>query len=138
MRLSGVTFCVLRKIGHFRSSFVCMYLYLWVFVFSTVGILPLLYYYKRASKKRIFYGQVDRKGGRVSAPWTLTVSKRENVDPFFSLNFDSLILKTHFFLIVRGLKNALFMSLTPLLPISLSDNFVKEQQQAVWRISELL
>ena len=41
----------------------------------------------------------------MSAPWTLTVSKRENVDPFFSLNFDSLILKTHFFLIVRGLKH---------------------------------
>ena len=43
---------------------------------------------------RIFYGQAEGKGA--SAPSVLTVSKCDNFDPFFSLKFDSLILKTHF------------------------------------------
>ena len=49
-------------------------------------------------KKRIFYGQADRKGGggEVSATSALTVSKCENFD-FFSLILDSLTLKTHLF-----------------------------------------
>ena len=43
-------------------------------------------------KKQIFYGQADRKGGKESA----TVSKCENFDPYFSMEYDSMILKTHF------------------------------------------
>ena len=50
-------------------------------------------------------------GGR-SAPSALTVSKCENFDPSFSLKFDS---QNTFYLILRGLVNAFFMSLTPLL-----------------------
>ena len=50
---------------------------------------------KSSKKKRISYGQADRKGWG-SAPLTLTISKCENVDPFFPLKFDSLILNTQF------------------------------------------
>ena len=54
------------------------------------------------------------RGGR-SATLALTVSKCENFDPFFSMEYDSMVLKTHFYHIVRGLKNAFLMPLTPLL-----------------------
>ena len=48
-------------------------------------------------KKRVFYGQADRKGGEGgSALSALTVSKCENFDTFFSMEYDSMILKTHF------------------------------------------
>ena len=41
----------------------------------------------KASKKTwIFYGQPDRKGGGGSATSALTVSKCENLDPFFQWN----------------------------------------------------
>ena len=36
------------------------------------------------------------KGGGVSATLALTISKCENFDPFFSMEYDSMILKTHF------------------------------------------
>ena len=42
----------------------------------------------RNHKKRIFYGQAGRKGGRGAAPSALTVSECENFDPFFPLKFD--------------------------------------------------
>ena len=48
-------------------------------------------------KKRIFYGQADRKGGGRSATLALTVSKCENFDHFFFLiEYDSMELKTHY------------------------------------------
>ena len=53
-------------------------------------------------KKRIFYGQADRRGGRgggVSAPLALIASKCENFDPFFSMEYYSMILKTHLILL---------------------------------------
>ena len=37
----------------------------------------------------IFYGQADRKGGGGSATSALTLSKCENFDPFFSIEYDS-------------------------------------------------
>ena len=46
------------------------------------------------------------------APSALTVGKCENFDPFSALKFDT---QGTFYLIVRGLKNAFFMSLTPML-----------------------
>ena len=49
-------------------------------------------------KVQIFYGQVDRKEGW-SATSALLVSKCENFDPFFSFEYDSMILKTHFMLL---------------------------------------
>ena len=50
---------------------------------------------KSSKKKRISYGQADRKGWG-SAPLTLTISKCENFDPFFSMEYDSMVLKAHF------------------------------------------
>ena len=47
-------------------------------------------------KPRIFYGQADRKGGG-SAQLALTIRKGENFDPFFSMEYDSMKLNTHFF-----------------------------------------
>ena len=37
--------------------------------------------------------RTDRKGG--AAPSVLTISKCENFDPFFSMKYDSMMLKTH-------------------------------------------
>ena len=51
-------------------------------------------------KKLMYYGQAVRKGGgEGSAPPALTVSKCENFDPFFSMEYDT---QNTFYLIVRG------------------------------------
>ena len=50
---------------------------------------------RKVVKKRIFYGQAHRKGGWGSALAAMTVRKCENFDPFFSVEYDSMILKTH-------------------------------------------
>ena len=56
----------------------------------------------KASKKRIFYGQADRRG------------KCENFDPFF-IEIRFFDTQNTFFLIVKVLKDAFFMSFTLLL-----------------------
>ena len=57
---------------------------------------------KAYKKTQIFYSQADRKGGGGggggggSANSALTVSECENVDPSFSMEYDSMILKPYF------------------------------------------
>ena len=46
-------------------------------------------------------------------PWPWPVSKCENFDLFFSIEFVFFDTQITFYLVVRGLKNALFMSSTP-------------------------
>ena len=74
-------------------------------------------------KKRSSYSPADRKGGGVQ-PLALTASKCENFGPFFSSEIWFFDTPYTFYLIVRGLKDALYASAIPL-----SDRFVTEQQQ---------
>ena len=87
------------------------------------GFLRLLL--GESSKKRIFYDQADRKGVW-SAQSALTVSKCENFDPRFSMEYDSFILKTHLSH-CEGSQKCIFYAFNAS-AIPLSDRFVTEQQ----------
>ena len=63
--------------------------------------------------KRIFYGQADRKGGGSTKP---VGPDRKQMWKFWPIFFNGIRLydtQNTFYLIVRGLKNAFLMPLTP-------------------------
>ena len=80
-------------------------------------------------RKRTFYSQTGRKGGGegLSATSALTVSKRDNFDPFLSIEYDSMILKTHSSH-CEGSQEGIFNYFNTS-AIPLSDRFVTEQRQ---------
>ena len=74
-----------RICNHFPSSHFCLHYHQRHHQQHVIINTFLHASIRQGIKKRIFYSQVDRKGGRRSDPLALTVSKCENFGPIFPI-----------------------------------------------------
>ena len=119
----------------YAHFFVAKTIYAFFFVAKTIyALCPESFCALKVAIRKVQTFWASGEGG--VSPHSPDRKQMWNFWPNFSLKFDSLILITHF--IALWWVSKMHFHVLNASAILLSDHFVTEQQQAVWRNSELL